>query len=144
MLSVGLLVSKAVTARANIERVLRHIGMLEHVTVLSESQDRVRARYAAEFLAYVIEHFDRDPGKPTLHPGAWASYREPGAVMPALQVCFREDATADIDLDLAAPFGGDVASLVTHGTEVLWHWLSGRKSNQRRIARWLDRRFHDV
>jgi hypothetical protein len=135
---------QAVTAAQNITRALSTLGLMPGVEIIEAREDRVIAQCTPIFQTYVRSYFTRDPGKPTLHPGAVESWREPGAVMPALQVCFLEGDRAEIDLDLAAPLGGDVASLVVHAAEVLWHWATRSKTDQVRIARMLDKRFKNA
>ena len=132
------------TARTNILRVLRHHGLESAITDIEEHADRIFARPDGQALwLYVRENrWTRDPVSPAkLHPGAVVSYREPGAVMPAMQVCWFLDGRVEIDLDFAAPLGGDLASLVVHGFEVAWNWIRLRKTNQKQMAKALDRRF---
>jgi hypothetical protein len=137
-------VDREVTARTNILRALREIGLADAITDIQAGEDRIWAQPVGEMLWHRITErgWTRDPGDPgRLHTGAVSSYREPGAVMPAIQVCFLEDGRVEIDLDFAAPLGGDVASFVVHAIEVAWHWLRGTKTNQVRMAAALDKRF---
>src|SRR5512146_2080824 len=93
-----------VTARANIERVLKEMGLAGYLDIYRADEDRVFARVLdpPAFRA-VLKGWEKDPGDCSrLHPGAFASYREPGAVMPALQVCLHTGGIAEIDLDLAS------------------------------------------
>ncbi|HWR49905.1 MAG TPA: hypothetical protein VN428_02290 [Bryobacteraceae bacterium] len=132
------------TARVNILRALRHLGLDNAIADIVPAEDRIWARPVGDALLDHIQahRWTKDPGDPSaLHSGAVSSYREPGAVMPALQVCWLVDGRVEIDLDFAAPLGGDLASFVVHGAEVLWHWLRRTKTNQFRMAKALDKRF---
>ena len=135
----------APTARQNIERALRHTYLFDLVEVTGEAEDRIYAvpHFDAELLCGMGWTEDPKCVARKMHEGAVESYREPGAVMPALQITFLKDGKVDIDLDLAAPLGGDVASAVVHFCEVVWHKVSRTKSNQQRMAEWLNRRFPD-
>jgi hypothetical protein len=139
-----------VTARQNITRTLRYLGLLDAIEITSEAEDRIYARVVGggALVRRVLDPanpWTHDPsGCNKLHPGALESYREPGAVMPALQICFHPHGMVEIDLDLANPLGGDVVSAVVHAAEVFWHAIAGRKSNQQRIARMLDKRFKNA
>jgi hypothetical protein len=133
-----------VTARANIERALAHLGLLSCVVITAEADDRVYGiPVDGSLRRYVREAgWRKDPGDPSgLHDGALESWREPGAVIPALQVCFLKDGRVEIDLDIAAPLGGDVVSFVVHAAEIAWHWLTRSKTDQKRMAKLLDKRF---
>jgi hypothetical protein len=139
----------APTALQNITRALRETYILHLFSCIEEREgkpDRVYAIPTCPFRQLREELRERgwtkDPGDPAvLHSGAIESWREGGAVMPALQICFLLGGAVEIDLDFAAPLGGDVASLVVHGAEVFWHWLWNTKTNPKRMAKALDRRF---
>lgn len=138
------MVRATVTARENIARVLAHLGLSDAVVITAEEADRVYAvPVDGTIRRYVREAgWTKDPTDPSaLHDGALESWREPGAVIPALQVCFLRDGRMEMDLDIAAPLGGDVVSFVVHAAEVARHWLSRTKTDQKRMARLLDKRF---
>lgn len=131
------------TASENIGRALRCVGLADDVDLVAEAADRVFYRPSPRLRGKLVTRgWTRDPVSPEmLHAGAEESWREPGAVMPALQICFLRGGLVEADLDFAAPLGGDVVSAVVHFGEFLWHTVTGTRTNQRRMARALDRRF---
>jgi hypothetical protein len=137
------------TARENITRALRQAGMSNWFFDIEERDGKTDRIYATPLFTFrhMADEFRRlgwrkDPGNPSiLHDGAVASFREPVAGKPALQVCLLCDGKVEIDLDFFNPWGGDVLSFVGHGIEVAWNWITRTKTNQVRMARALDKRF---
>ncbi len=142
--------SKEATALSNISRALNELDLYYYFTNYRERADRPYGIDATPLLTFealrsklAARDFRRDPGKPlqSSHPGGLESWREGGAVSPALQICLLENGDVDIDLDFFNPWGGDLVSFIGHGLEVLWHWIRGTHTNQRLMAKALDRRF---
>jgi hypothetical protein len=133
------------TARANIERVLAHHCLSDAVVITAEEIDRVYGIPVDGTLRRYVEDrkWTEDPGESEKfsHDGALASYREPNAVIPSMQICFLCDGRVEIDMDIFNPFGGDGVSLIGHGLEYIWHKVTRTKTNPRRMARLLDKRF---
>lgn len=139
------------TTRLNILRALGHAGLwlyIEALTVIEEQKDRIIVRVSnPQTLIAALNGgaWTQDFISPSFwHPNGKTSYREPGAVIPSLQICFRTDGLVDIDLDFFNPWGGDVVSFVGHGIEVGWHWLTRTKTSPTRMARALDKRFGEA
>jgi hypothetical protein len=125
---------------------MKLLGIAGTITDIEEGQDRIWAKPIGSVLFdYIVQNgWTIDFIKPSLlHEGAKTSYREPNAVMPALQVCFLDNEKVEIDLDFANPIGGDVASLVVHAFEVGWHWIRRTKTNPVRMSKAIDKRFRE-
>jgi hypothetical protein len=138
--------SQTPTARYNIMRALGHAGLRSYVeTVIEEQKDRIIVRVTSPQMLVAelkLEGWSRDAIRPSFwHSKGLISYREPGAVIPSLQICFRADGLVDIDLDFFNPWGGDLVSFIGHGIEVGWHWISRTKTSPARMAKALDKRF---
>jgi len=137
-------------AALNIRRLLAELGLAGTVVITREEADRVWGwPVASGLLDQVIQRgWTPDVGRAAeaMH-GTKVSYREPGGVRPALQICFHPagpDAPApyflELDIDEAAPLGGPLSFLV-HAKEVVVNTVLRRKTSQARIAKLLDKRF---
>jgi len=126
------------TARENITRALRHVGLIDLVDIVVEAEDRVFCAPSYELRGAMVERgWIRDP----VAPGAYESWRESGAVVPCLRVCFLRSGVVDISLDFATPLGGSIASAMVHLCAFFWYLLTRAKSHQWRMKKALDRRF---
>ena len=139
----------------NVMRVLRHLGLEESLKVTSAAKDRVYAWPLDDSLLehMVLNWWSRDmPMAAETHHGTKISFREPGRVAPALQVCMHQptaqesaDAPAkyffEIDLDYSAPSLTNPLSWFRHGWEVIANAVSGHLTDQAKISSMLDRRF---
>lgn len=139
------------TARENIERGLKAIGLACYVgSIVEERADRIIAipsPYLEDELKRRCEPgyapdscWKRDAVVSGSHGKGVRSYREASGCHPAMQICFRKDGKIDVDYDYAAA-GVDVVSASWHSWEFITNWLTGRKTDQRRVASLLDRRF---
>lgn len=139
------------TARDNILRVLRHYGWEFLINITEEGPYYVKAWPMTDGLLKNITLLDwpQDPNFASQYfHGTKVAFREPGDVSPALQVCFhplfdRYDKIRcyfiEIDLDYHAPVG--LKGKIRHGLEVLGHKILGKKTNQEKVAKMLDKRF---
>jgi hypothetical protein len=135
------------TARTNIDRVLKHLGLADSVAITFEEEDRVWAWPVDDrFLRHVAEQRWPQDLKVSVdhYHGGWIGFREPG-VRPALQVVFHvapEPAHRpyffEMDLDESAPQG--FVGAILHGWEVARNAVMGRKTDPVRIAAMLDAR----
>jgi hypothetical protein len=134
------------TAYDNIMRGARALGIDHMFCVLSAGADRILGvPYASPesisitpLETFCRAHWQRDAIN-TLHGPGVRSYREANGLHPAMQICFRPDGMVDIDYDYAAPV--DVVGAFWHWGEVLMNRLRRSKTNQKRIAAMLDKRF---
>jgi hypothetical protein len=148
-----------ITIATNVNRILRHYDLHTDVYITSSDIDRVWGwSYDGKLLEFVITK-DWNPDdrlvSKTGH-GTQFSFREPGGVRPALQVCFHPVASIvdferpsdkvfknhyflEIDFDYASPSGG-FWSLLAHIAEVFTNFVTRRKTNQRKISKMLDKR----
>ena len=137
------------TARENIERLLRHLGLEDAVVITRELEDRVFGWPVGDKLLtrMLAENWPRDPKRVSerFH-GSSVAFREPGDPVPALQVVlhFHPERTwparyfVELDLDEGSPYG--LRGALRHAWQVIRNALTGGKTDQDRIARLLDRR----
>jgi len=135
------------TAKANIEAVLRTLGV-RGVVITREEEDRVYGwDTEGRLLSHVVLHdwrVDSDFIARHHHgESVAAAYREPHAA-PALQVCIHRippqeqdgyEYFVEIDLDFHAPNPRRPDSLLRHGFEVVRNAVMDSKTDQREIAR---------
>lgn len=125
---------------------LQNLRLEDFITITKVEDDRAWG-WPKPSLISLTRSWTADPSSSAahFHGAGTVSVREPGAVFPALQVCYHPDELnglfAELDFDLSSPTGGDLASFLTHAAEVLWHWVSRSKTSQPRIERMLKRRF---
>ncbi len=125
---------------------LQGLRLADYVTITLVEIDRAWG-WPKDPLTHLTSSWPRDPSDSAahFHGIGTISTREPGAVLPALQVCYHPDQEhgifAELDFDYAAPLGGDLTSFFTHAWEVVYHTLTRTKTNQARIARMLNKRF---
>ena len=141
----------------NVLRVLRYLGLEKHLAVEALGPDeRYVILRACDFMALeymTVNGWSRDPGPVSrrMHGGSRCSFREPGGVRPALQMSQMWDGVTYLDgetpvhyfladLDAEAPNLTQPFQSIKHGIMALWHKVSGSKTDQRDIARMLDKR----
>ncbi len=124
------------------------MDLRDYLIITTTVADRIYGWSVGDKLRKLTKYWTPDPGFASgfFHGAGSESFREPEAVMPAMQISFHPDPNSgaefvEIDFDYAAPLGGDVASLAVHAWEVCYHWLSGRKTSQERIRKMLAGRF---
>lgn len=92
---------------------------------------------------------DAPPVAKVFHGDVEVSFREPGDVWAALQICFKNAPPEwdygkvkylEIDHDYRSPYGG-LKGLIVHAVEVLVNTITRGKTCQKQIARMLDERF---
>jgi hypothetical protein len=135
-----------VTAYDNIVRGLKALGLDDAVEITSLDEDRVWGwPVGSRLFAYMIQNkwnLDISAAADSFH-GTKYSFREPGGVHPALQICYhahKEKPFVEIDFDLSAPNGG-IGSFFGHAWEVVSNTVLRRKTDQARVAKLLDKRF---
>ena len=141
-----------ITSLDNVLRGLRHLGLEDAFIPVRVEEDRVYGwdRDGA-LLAYVeLMNWDTDLVEiaNAFHGGqVKLSAREPmqngQAVCPAMQIVFYSwpPNFVSIDYDIASPLTWNIVSTLFHIAEVVWHWITGTKTSQKRISKLLDRRF---
>ena len=129
----------------NVQRILRHYGLDKDVSITRTEPDRVFGWSChSRILEFVIAH-NWNPDDRVIAGAAHGtqySFREPGGVRPALQICFHpyiDKYFLEFDLDYASPAGG-FWSFLTHAKEVVLNFLTRTKTDQEKIARLLDKR----
>lgn len=141
---------------ANVLRVLAHHGLADSVALTKAEDDRVFGWATDSRLleSVVLNRWPMDLDNSAEHyHGTAISYREPGGVQPALQICVHSVRTGDeanaegrkyfleMDLDYAAPSIRHPISLLKHAVEVVANAVTHGKTDQIKIAAMLDRRF---
>lgn len=140
------------TIKENVLRILTHYGLQDSVVITLEMPDRVYAWPTSDSLRdfLISNKWDVSLDKITsINHGDGHSYREPGAVHPAMQIVLHpsknRDATwpywAEIDIDFWSPLGGDLVSLLGHTIEVAHNKIHHELTDQEKISRLLDERF---
>lgn len=139
------------TALVNIERMLRHLGLFESLEVCAVEEDRVWAWPVDDRVLrhVVLGGWGKDNKQVAeLNHGTRTAFREPGRVMPALQICFHPMLDGaetpwpyklEIDFDQCSPYNGPDHA-VGHFLEWFQNKTLRRKTNQRKIAELLDKR----
>jgi len=141
-----------ITILTNVSRILRHYGLYTDVFITSEDIDRVWGwSLDGRVLEFVVAKNWNPDDRLISKVGhnTQFSFREPGGVRPALQICFHPAVNQEtsrknhyfleIDFDYASPSGG-FWSLLAHIKEVFINFLTKRKTNQKKISRMLDKR----
>jgi len=128
---------------------LRYYGLDRHVSITKVETDRVFGwAYDSKLLEFAISNGwnPDDRFSAGITHGTQFSFREPGGVRPALQVCFHPYHTPttssyflEIDLDLASPAGG-WRSFFIHAGEVIANLITRKKTDQDKIAKLLNKR----
>lgn len=129
----------------NIDRILRHYNLDKDVAITRIEKDRVFGwplnSKLLEFM--IVNNWNPDDQLSAgAHHGTNYCFREPGGVMPALQVCLHprnETYFLELDFDYASPSGG-VLSFFVHVGEVIWNFVTRGKTSQKRVAAMLDKR----
>lgn len=135
----------------NVRRVLANLGLADSLTITRCDEDRVWAWPVGDVLLRHIVlngwRMDVPEAADAMH-GTGVSFREPGGVSPALQICFHPadpDSPApyflELDIDFHAPDWRHPIAVAGHGLEVFKNWVSGSKTDQGKIAAALDKRF---
>ena len=129
---------------SNVWRVLLHLGIAGYVVITKVDEDRVWGWADHRLLDYMVSHeWDPDERASALHiHGTKYGFREPGGVRPALQVLLHPSGAryfVEMDLDYASPSGG-FTSFLTHATEVIYNFVTRKKTNQDKIAALLNKR----
>ena len=151
-----------ITSLDNVLRGLRHLGLEDAFIPVRVEEDRVYGwDRGGALLAYVkLMNWDTDLIEiaNAFHKGNFRvndfvvgevvlSAREPmkngQAVYPAMQIVFYSwpPNFVSIDYDIASPLTWNPVSTLIHIAEVVWHWITGTKTSQKRISKLLDRRF---
>lgn len=134
------------TIEQNVTRLLKFFGLAHDVFVSRVEEDRIFGWSSGELLTYMIRH-DWNPDDSwaaKFAHGTKYSFREPGGVQPAMQVCIhptpdKKGYFVEIDFDFSAPSGG-LFSFVRHTGEVLENAITQTKTDQKKIARGLTKR----
>ena len=146
-----MMMNKSATIKDNVDRILRHYNLTESVSITQEDEDRVWGWPPSDELRdfLVTNKWTKELSAITAKfHGDGESYREPGAVMPALQVVLHPayepwktwEYFFEMDFDYANPLGGDLASLIVHLGEVLGHAITGGMTDQQKVSKLLDKR----
>ncbi len=151
------------TAESN---VLRHLAALrpglEHsiIVIQDAAWNKDPSRIYAWPVGTTLYDFcskwdaDRPEVASVLHGKTEASFREPGGVPAAMQVCFKpvrlpwsltpeyagHPVYCELDHDYRSPLSG-FKGLFVHAGEFAWNKVTRSKTNQAKIARMLDERF---
>ena len=121
------------------------------ICITSNADDRCYAwPRGNQLLNYMVENgWNPDPNwAGELMHGTQYSFREPGGVHPAMQVCVHPAIGKnppyffEIDFDLSSPAGG-IGDFFVHAGEVIIG-LFGSKTNQEKVAELLHERLKEV
>jgi hypothetical protein len=139
------------TIKDNVLRMLAHYGLQDSINITRVSPDRVAGWPTSEALRdfLVANKWAVCLDKITsINHGNGHSFREPGAVHPAMQIVLHPDDNSviwpywvEIDIDFWSPLGGDLVSLVGHTIEVAHNTIHHDLTDQEKISRLLDVRF---
>jgi hypothetical protein len=140
-----------VTIVDNVIRWLVAHQLTGSLVITSNAEDRCFAwPRSNQFLEYMISHNwnpDMSWASEMMH-GSQYSFREPGGLRPAMQVCLhpaqgKRDTPwpyfLEIDFDLSSPLSG-FRGFVGHAGEVITNLFSRKKTNQELVAGLLDER----
>lgn len=131
---------------------LTHYGLQDSINITRVKPDRVAGWPTSEALRNFLfsNKWDVCLDKITsINHGNGHSYREPGAVHPAMQIVLHPvdylgspwPYWAEIDIDFWSPLGGDIVSLVGHTIEVAHNKIHHDLTDQEKISQLLDIRF---
>lgn len=140
----------APTARTNIERVLRHLGLDSAIAITREEKDRV---YGWPITDTLMRRVVLEGWQPELKEsaeffhGSEISYREPAS--PGLQVVFHKpeepnppaEYFIELDLDFHPPQIRKPWTFILHGLETGRNWITGKKTDPVAMSAALDKRF---